>query len=74
MKHKNECAKLLISELGSKATNALNDSGVTAAHISASAGNHYLIHCVRCTKIPRVRPSITPLLQLQLIVPPSNIL
>lgn len=40
VKHRNECAKMLINELGSKAINALNDSGVTAAHISASAGRN----------------------------------
>ena len=38
VKHRNECAKLVISELGSKAVNALNESGVTAVHIAASAG------------------------------------
>ena len=42
MKHRNECAKLLISELGSKAVNALNESGVTAVHLAASAGTSYL--------------------------------
>lgn len=38
LKHKNECAKLLISELGPKAVNALNESGVTSVHLAASAG------------------------------------
>lgn len=38
VKHRNECAKLLISELGPKAVSSLNESGVTAAHIAASAG------------------------------------
>lgn len=39
LKHRNECAKLLISDLGAKAVNALNESGVTAVHLAASAGN-----------------------------------
>lgn len=38
VKHRNECAKLLITELGVKAVSSLNESGVTAAHIAASAG------------------------------------
>ena len=40
LKHRNECAKLLISELGAKAVNALNESGVTAVHLAASAGTY----------------------------------
>ena len=38
LKHRNECAKLLISELGAKAVNTLNESGVTSVHLAASAG------------------------------------
>lgn len=38
VKRRNECAKLLINELGPKAVSSLNESGVTAAHIAASAG------------------------------------
>lgn len=47
MKHRNECAKLVISELGPKAVSTLNQSGVTAVHLAASAGNidiHIVIH------------------------------
>lgn len=43
VKHRNECAKVVISELGSRAVNALNESGVTAVHIAASAGNNNII-------------------------------
>lgn len=38
LKHRNECAKLLIAELGAKSVNALNESGVTSVHLAASAG------------------------------------
>ena len=37
-KHQNNCAKILIEELGAKAVNAINETGITAAHVAASAG------------------------------------
>lgn len=38
LKQCNDCAKYLISQLGAKGVGPFNDSGVTAAHIAASAG------------------------------------
>ena len=38
MKYRNDSAKLLISELGTKAVMAVNESGITAAHVASSAG------------------------------------
>lgn len=38
VKSRNEVAKLLISELGVKGMGAVNESGITAAHVAASAG------------------------------------
>lgn len=38
VKYRNECAKVLIAELGAKGVGALNESGITAAHVAASAG------------------------------------
>ena len=38
VKYRNECAKVLITELGTKGVGALNESGITAAHVAASAG------------------------------------
>jgi len=39
VKYRNECAKMLISELGTKSVCAINESGITAAHVASSAGN-----------------------------------
>ena len=38
VKYRNECARLLISELGARSVCAVNDSGITAAHVASSAG------------------------------------
>lgn len=38
VKYRNDSAKLLISELGTKAVMAVNESGITAAHVASSAG------------------------------------
>ena len=38
VKYRNECAKMLISELGTKSVCAINESGITAAHVASSAG------------------------------------
>lgn len=38
VKSRNEVAKLLISELGVKGMGIVNESGITAAHVAASAG------------------------------------
>ena len=42
MKLSNDCAKLLIAELGSKGVGPLSESGVTAAHVAASSGEYIL--------------------------------
>ena len=38
VKQRNDSARLLIAELGLKSVGAVNESGVTAAHVAASAG------------------------------------
>ena len=38
VKSRNEMAKILISELGVRGIGAVNESGITAAHVAASAG------------------------------------
>ena len=38
VKSRNEVAKMLMSELGAKATGAVGESGITAAHVAASSG------------------------------------
>ena len=43
VKSRNEVAKMLMSELGAKAVGAVGESGITAAHVAASAGNYYSI-------------------------------
>ena len=49
VKLQNECAKLIITELGAKAVNALNESGVTAVHIAASAGMSIVMQMSKCS-------------------------
>ena len=38
VKYRNECAKVLIAELGTKSLSSANESGITTAHVAASAG------------------------------------
>ena len=38
VKSRNEVSKLLINELGVKGVGAVNESGITAAHVAASSG------------------------------------
>lgn len=38
VKSRNEVAKMLMSELGAKGVGAVGESGITAAHVAASAG------------------------------------
>ncbi len=38
VKFRNDCAKLLIAELGVKGVGTINESGITAAHVAASSG------------------------------------
>ncbi len=40
VKFRNDCAKLLIAELGVKGVGTINESGITAAHVAASSGVH----------------------------------
>ena len=49
VKSRNEAAKILMSELGVRGMGAVNESGITAAHVAASAGYKRL--CILCNAV-----------------------
>ena len=43
VKYRNDCAKVLIAELGVRGVGVINESGITAAHVAASSGELNII-------------------------------
>ena len=43
-KFHNDCVSMLVDELGQKAVNSINESGITAAHMAAATGAHTMTH------------------------------